>query len=96
MLLFMYLSERSIQLYKYTEKGQVIGIVLSIAIDSDGNFYIGAWTAERLMIMGLSFQIWNRYIPSKTQMTSFVLQISMLVLFTSIPTVVDSLKHSSP
>ena len=51
-------------LYKYTKSGQLLGTVLnppqpvSIAIDCDGNFYIGEWTAGKINVYGsdLSFK----------------------------------------
>ena len=50
-------------LYKYTKSGQLIGIVLnppepvSIAVDCDGNFYIGEWTAGKINVYDSDFSL---------------------------------------
>ena len=48
-------------LYKYTKSGELLGNVLnpprplSIAIDCDGNFYIGEWSAGKINVYGSDF-----------------------------------------
>ena len=49
------------KVYKYTKSGQLLGTVLnppgplSIAIDCDGNFYIGEWTGGKINVYGSDF-----------------------------------------
>ena len=49
------------KVYKYTKSGQLLGTVLnppqpvSIAVDCDGNFYIGEWTAGKINVYGSDF-----------------------------------------
>ena len=49
------------KVYNYTKSGQLLGTVLnppqpvSIAIDCDGNFYIGEWSAGKINVYGSDF-----------------------------------------
>ena len=102
---------RNSKVYKYTKSGKLLGTVLSppqpvsIAIDCDGNFYIGELSAGKINVYGSDFSFKREITgigtyPRKIQFDSNdlirVSDLIILVLFMSLPNVVDLLKRFQP